>query len=183
MSPGFNGFDNRRSYWAYLFARLKPGVSIDQARTSRHGHLPRHHQRRRGAAPEGDERPDDGAVQDQGAWRRGRPARPEHACAARRAAAGAAARRDRPRAADRLREHREPAAGARGVARRRDGDAPVDRRQPLAAGGAAARRVVPARLLRRRRRPARRAVDARSDSCAAARRRGAVAAGRRSICR
>jgi predicted permease len=33
MTPGFNGFDNRRSYWAYLFARLKPGVSIEQART------------------------------------------------------------------------------------------------------------------------------------------------------
>jgi predicted permease len=25
-------FENRRSYWAYVFARLKPGVSIDQAR-------------------------------------------------------------------------------------------------------------------------------------------------------
>jgi len=34
MSPGFNGFENRRSYWAYLFARLKPGVSIEQARTA-----------------------------------------------------------------------------------------------------------------------------------------------------
>jgi putative ABC transport system permease protein len=34
MSPGFNGFDNRRSYWAYLFARLKPGTTIDQARTA-----------------------------------------------------------------------------------------------------------------------------------------------------
>jgi predicted permease len=32
MSPGWKGFDNRQSYWAYLFARLKPGVSIDQAR-------------------------------------------------------------------------------------------------------------------------------------------------------
>jgi len=32
MSPGWKGFDNRRSYWAYLFGRLKPGVSIDQAR-------------------------------------------------------------------------------------------------------------------------------------------------------
>ncbi len=31
MSQGFDGFDNRRSYWAYLFARLKPGVSIEQA--------------------------------------------------------------------------------------------------------------------------------------------------------
>ena len=34
MSPGFNGFENRRSYWAYLFARLKPGVSIEQVRTA-----------------------------------------------------------------------------------------------------------------------------------------------------
>ena len=32
MSPGWKGFDNRQTYWAYLFARLKPGVSIDQAR-------------------------------------------------------------------------------------------------------------------------------------------------------
>ena len=31
MSPGFTGFDNRRSYWAYLFARLKPGVTMEQA--------------------------------------------------------------------------------------------------------------------------------------------------------
>ena len=27
-------FDNRRSYWAYLFGRLKPGVSIDSARAA-----------------------------------------------------------------------------------------------------------------------------------------------------
>jgi predicted permease len=33
MSPGFKGFDNRRTYWAYLFGRLKPGVSIEQARS------------------------------------------------------------------------------------------------------------------------------------------------------
>ena len=32
MEPGFNGFERRNSYWAYLFARLKPGISIDQAR-------------------------------------------------------------------------------------------------------------------------------------------------------
>ncbi|HET9986354.1 MAG TPA: ABC transporter permease [Longimicrobiales bacterium] len=31
MLPGWKGFDNRRSYWAYLFARLKPGVSLAQA--------------------------------------------------------------------------------------------------------------------------------------------------------
>src|SRR5256885_4345008 len=30
----FRGCDNRRGYWAYLFARLKPGVSIEQARVA-----------------------------------------------------------------------------------------------------------------------------------------------------
>ena len=33
MNPGFNQFHNRRSYWAYVFARLRQGVSIDQAQT------------------------------------------------------------------------------------------------------------------------------------------------------
>jgi predicted permease len=37
MSPGWKGFDNRRSYWAYLFARLKPGGSIEQARAAMNG--------------------------------------------------------------------------------------------------------------------------------------------------
>ena len=34
LQPSFDGFDNRRSYWAYLFARLRPGVSIESARQS-----------------------------------------------------------------------------------------------------------------------------------------------------
>jgi predicted permease len=38
MNPGWKGFDNRRSYWAYLFARLKPGTSIDQARATMNGY-------------------------------------------------------------------------------------------------------------------------------------------------
>ncbi len=33
MNPGWRGLDNRRSYWAYLFARLKPEVSLEQARS------------------------------------------------------------------------------------------------------------------------------------------------------
>jgi len=37
MSPGFNGFENRRQYWAYLFARLKPGVSLDQSAVAING--------------------------------------------------------------------------------------------------------------------------------------------------
>ena len=32
LEPGFRGFENRRDYWAYLFGRLKPGVSLAQAR-------------------------------------------------------------------------------------------------------------------------------------------------------
>jgi predicted permease len=32
MEPYFQGNENRRSYWAYLFARLKPGVGMEQAR-------------------------------------------------------------------------------------------------------------------------------------------------------
>jgi len=34
MMPGWKGLENRRSYWSYLFARLKPGVSIEQARSA-----------------------------------------------------------------------------------------------------------------------------------------------------
>lgn len=37
LTPGFNGFANRRSYWAYLFARLAPGVTIEQARAGLDG--------------------------------------------------------------------------------------------------------------------------------------------------
>ena len=33
MEPGFEGWANRRSYWAYVFARLKPAVPIEQAGT------------------------------------------------------------------------------------------------------------------------------------------------------
>jgi len=34
FSQPSKAFDNRRNYWAYLFARLKPGVSLEQARTA-----------------------------------------------------------------------------------------------------------------------------------------------------
>ncbi len=35
--PRWKGLDNRRSYWAYLFARLKPGVSVEDARAALNG--------------------------------------------------------------------------------------------------------------------------------------------------
>jgi predicted permease len=34
VNPWSRTFDNRRAYWIYLFARLKPEVSIDRARTA-----------------------------------------------------------------------------------------------------------------------------------------------------
>jgi predicted permease len=37
MLNGWTGFENRQSYWAYLFGRLKPGVSIVQARGALNG--------------------------------------------------------------------------------------------------------------------------------------------------
>jgi putative ABC transport system permease protein len=34
MQPAFRGWANRQNYWAYLFARLRPGVSIEYARAT-----------------------------------------------------------------------------------------------------------------------------------------------------
>jgi predicted permease len=34
MIPRWKGLDNRRSYWSYLFARLKPGITVEQARAT-----------------------------------------------------------------------------------------------------------------------------------------------------
>src|SRR6185436_1652944 len=37
MEPPFTDFENRRSYWVYLFARLKPGMSVQQAASDING--------------------------------------------------------------------------------------------------------------------------------------------------
>ena len=34
VEPGFDGFENRRSYWVYVFGRLKPGVTVEEAAAS-----------------------------------------------------------------------------------------------------------------------------------------------------
>ena len=69
LLPGWKGLENRRSYWAYLFAppeaRRVDRAGAGGARSA----LPRHHHRRRGAAADRHERPDDGALQDQAAAR------------------------------------------------------------------------------------------------------------------
>ena len=52
MQPGFKGFDDRKSYWAYLFARLKPGRDDRAGARGHQRPVSRHHQRRRGAAAE-----------------------------------------------------------------------------------------------------------------------------------
>ncbi len=85
MNPGFNQFHNRRTYWAYLFARLRPGATIDQARTAAQSPLSRDHQRRGSAAAEGHERSDVGALQGEAGADGGRRARPELGATGRRA--------------------------------------------------------------------------------------------------
>ncbi len=37
LQPGFTGFENRRSYWTYVFGRLKPGGSLPQAAVAING--------------------------------------------------------------------------------------------------------------------------------------------------
>lgn len=36
LTPGWKGLNSRQSYWAYVFARLKPGVSVEQAQSATH---------------------------------------------------------------------------------------------------------------------------------------------------
>ena len=77
LQPGWKQFENRRSYWIYSFARLKPGVSLDQARTALN--VPYHQivNDVESAAAARHERPDDGAFQGETAVDGGRLARAE----------------------------------------------------------------------------------------------------------
>ena len=160
LVAGFKGFDNRRNYWVYLFARLQPGTTIEQAKAAVDVPYARDRQRRRGRPAEGHERGDAGALQGQAGHRRARRPRPEQRHARRGPGPDPAPRRDRLRAADRLRQHRQPAARARRGAGQRDGGAAVDRRQPLAGRPPAPDRIGAARRDRRRARPGRGALVA-----------------------
>ncbi len=161
MQPFFKAFDNRRSYWAYLFGRLKPGVSIDQARAAINV---QYHAIINNVEAPLQKGMSDATMEkfkarqvDAGARRAG-----TEQCAHRGSgAAHAALRRHGLRAAHRLREHREPPAGARRRAQRRNGRPALDRREPRAAHPPAALRVVPARPPGRSRRAAGGEVDAR----------------------
>ena len=130
--------------------RLKPGVSIEQARAAMD--VPYRAIITDVEAPlqTGTERPDDAALPGQAADRRARRARAERGARRSPGAAPAAAGRDRAGPGHGLRQHRQPAAGARRRAHRRDGGAAVDWRQPLAGAGPAAGRVVHAGAARRR---------------------------------
>ncbi len=128
---------DRKSYWAYLFARLKPGVSLDQAAAAIN--VPY-----RAILNEVDAPLLTGVGEQQLAAFRAKTVvltpgeqRPEQNRRQRAHAAHDPAGLDGARAVDRMRERREPAARARLDARRRD------RRARLARGFAApAARVV-----------------------------------------
>ena len=72
------------TYWVYLFGRLKPGVTIEQARRRSTRVYKPILAERRGAAAGGHERADAGALQGQGGQARGRTARSELRCTAKR---------------------------------------------------------------------------------------------------
>ena len=70
-SPGFNGDGTiARSTGRTSSRDSKPGVAIEYGARGANASVPRDRQRRRGAAAEGHERPDDGALQEQADRRR-----------------------------------------------------------------------------------------------------------------
>ena len=78
MEAPWAAFENRRSYWAYLFARLKPGVTLEEARTGINAPYRAIINNVEAAQQGGMSEADAGALQSQAGHGRGRLARPEH---------------------------------------------------------------------------------------------------------
>ena len=160
MTPNWDDVVNRRSRWVNVFGRLKPGVTLAQAQGGAAAVLPRHpraggagaavqqhdgvHAR---AVPQGTGRSAAGGA--------GTIADPAAAVAT----AVAAAWHRRRRAADRVRQRREPADRARDGAPEGDRRPPRPRRQPRPHRRPAARRERDARGDWRAARPRARVVD------------------------
>ena len=126
------GVETRRSYWLYLFGRLEAGCDARAGEDGDQHRLSPDHQRGRSAAPDGHERPDDDALPREGNHRRGRTPRPERHLQRGEHSADPALLDHRHRAAHRVREHREPAAGAGRQPRDGDGRSSVTRRDAAA---------------------------------------------------
>ena len=135
--------------WLHVFGRLKPGVSLERAQANANVVFSR------GWPPTTDRWPTQAArkrfLDQRLALRAGRDRRVDAAQRLRRAAAGAA-RRGRARAAHRLLEPRQPAAGADDGAEPRDGGAPGARRKPRPPDSTAPHREPVPRGARRPRR-------------------------------
>ena len=178
VMTGVNGFESRRAYWVYLFARLKPGLSDRAARMPRSTAIYiTDHRGRRSAAAGGHEllRP----------WR-SFVAKEVTITEAARGQSGLHREVSTPaallvldhhgRAPDRVRQHRQPASRARGRSGSGNGDPPLDGREPRHAGPATPHGIPAARRAGRSGEPFRGPLDARGDHVPAAARVRDVAA-------
>ena len=177
MTPTWDDLQNRRSRWLTIMARLKPGVSAEQAESAMNviyrqineqelkdvaepvAELPRALRQQAPVPAPGPE----GALRSAPAVFDADPGADGHG---------------RSRPADRVRERRQPAARARRRAPEGSGDSPRARREPRRDRAAAADRKPRARGRGRRRRAGVRVVDRRAAAeDAALRRRRADAVG------
>ena len=172
LQPGFKALRRSAQLLGLRFRAPEARRLARSGEDSDQRALPADRERRRGSAPAGHERPDDGAVQGQGHRDGGRLARAELGPPRSENAVAAPPRRNRARPHHRVRQYRQPAPRARRRARQRDGHPPLARCEPAAAHLSAACRIVPARAARRRGRHARRPLDARLHYLDSARRRG-----------
>ena len=116
---GFRGYDNRQSYWVYLFGRLKPGVSLAQAGTALNAVYRPIINDVEAPLQTGMSEPTMARFKAKEIGVPAGEAGPELGAPRSAHTALYAVRGHRRRAAHRLRQHRQPAAGARGQPRAR----------------------------------------------------------------